>query len=65
MEETFKGRPRNLSYPSPPDRELIAHLKKPPKSHVLSRFYEDSENFKCDVGDNKKTCICSVLGQNK
>ena len=33
--ETFKGRPRLLSYPSPPDRELIANLKKPSKDVIF------------------------------
>lgn len=38
--ETFKGRPRSLSYPSPPDRDIIAQVKKP---NVYSRFHTHSE----------------------
>lgn len=41
--ETFKGRPRALSYPSPPDRSIIANLKKP-IHHDISRMCECSKN---------------------
>ena len=32
--ETFKGRPRFISYPSPPDRYFIEKLKKPKNVHL-------------------------------
>lgn len=55
--ETFKGRPRLLSYPSPPDREILANFKHPKETNVFSRFYNNSEDRKHDTSNNKKECI--------
>jgi len=41
--ETFKGRPRALSYPSPPDRSILANIKKP-IHHDIYRVCECSKN---------------------
>ena len=43
--DSFKGRPRNLSYPSPPDRELLEAFKKPKKEDAFSRFKECPPTF--------------------
>lgn len=57
--ETFKGRPRLLSYPSPPDREILATFKKPKKENVLSRFCKCSQTRPIDIGDNKTESVHS------
>ena len=43
--EIFKGQPRRLSYPSPPDRELLEAFKKPKKEDAFSRFKECPPTF--------------------
>lgn len=41
--ETFKGRPRLLSYPSPPDRSILANFKKPSCNDIY-RMCECTKN---------------------
>lgn len=57
--ETFKGRPRVNSYPSPPDREILAEFKRPSKDYVLSRFNNNPEDSRCQNCVIQKKVICA------
>jgi hypothetical protein len=54
--ETFKGRPRALSYPSPPDRSILANIKKPFR-HDISRVCECSKNSPQQPDNSNKKAI--------
>ena len=52
--ETFKGCPRRLSYPSPPDRAILAVVKKPSKDNLKSNDLENSVNPPPKIDYKKK-----------
>ena len=62
--ETFKGRPRALSYPSPPDRSILANIKKPIHNDI-SRVCECSKNSPRQPDNSKQVKEAIKIEENR